>query len=148
MVKKPNWSSHPYSNYRHLNLMTKPDHYLLPNMANLISNLKNTRIFSKLGILKGCFQLLMHLDSVQKPTVITFLIRAPPPDFVGKCRVVEGALIHLFENFENNKSFTQEDVIINILICKSAKINLNSLSITPYCSRQIALLCSLNTGIT
>ena len=50
---------------------------------------------------------------------------------VGKRRVVEGALIHLLETFENNKSFTQEDVITNILICKSAKINLNSFSIAP-----------------
>ena len=50
---------------------------------------------------------------------------------VGRRRVVEGALIQLLETFENNKSFTQDDVITNILICKSAKINLNSLPTTP-----------------
>ena len=37
---------------------------------------------------------------------------------VGRCRVVEGTLIQLL-------------VITNILICKSAKINLNSLSTAP-----------------
>ena len=50
---------------------------------------------------------------------------------VGRRRVVKGALIQLLETFENNKSFTQEDVVTNILICKSAKINLNSLSTAP-----------------
>ena len=50
---------------------------------------------------------------------------------VGRRRVVEGDLIQLLETFENNKSFTQEDVITNILICKSAKANLNSLSTAP-----------------
>ena len=45
---------------------------------------------------------------------------------VGRRRVVEGALINLLDVFENNKSFTQEDVFLDYLVCKSLNINLNS----------------------
>ena len=38
-------------------------------------------------------------------------------------RLVEGALIDLKDTFENNKSFTQENSIINYMICKILKID-------------------------
>ena len=50
---------------------------------------------------------------------------------IGKRRVVEGALIGLFDTFKNNKAFTQEDSITNWLICKSLNIDVSSFSITP-----------------
>ena len=44
---------------------------------------------------------------------------------VSERRVVEGALIGLGNSMEGNKSFTQEDVFINYLVCRSAIKNFN-----------------------
>ena len=44
---------------------------------------------------------------------------------VGMRRVVEDALICLLKTFDNNKSFTQESISINKLVCLGAKINLD-----------------------
>lgn len=45
MVRNP-------GDYRCLNLQTVPDHYLLPNMANLTSQLNGASIFSKVDLFK------------------------------------------------------------------------------------------------
>lgn len=45
----------PCDDYRHLILITEPDHYPLPNMADLTSNLHEAKVFSKLDLLKGYF---------------------------------------------------------------------------------------------
>ena len=50
---------------------------------------------------------------------------------VGRRRVVEGALINVLDTFENNKSFTQDDFILDFLVIKTLKINLSSFSTTP-----------------
>ena len=56
---------------------------------------------------------------------------------VGKRRVIEGALISLLKTFENNKSFTQEDIFLNYLICKSLGIKIESFC-TPPISRAFS----------
>ena len=50
---------------------------------------------------------------------------------VGRRRVVEGALINVLDTFENNKSFTQDDFILDFLVINTLKINLSSFSTTP-----------------
>lgn len=55
LVQKPVGIWRPCDDYRHLNLITEPDHYPLPNMADLTSNLHEAKVFSKLDLLKGYF---------------------------------------------------------------------------------------------
>ena len=57
---------------------------------------------------------------------------------IGKRRVVEGAVINLIDTFDNNKSFTQEDIFINRLVCQSTKINFHELNAAP--SAQVVSL--------
>ena len=57
---------------------------------------------------------------------------------VGKRRVVEGALINLANTFDNNKAFTQEDKFTNLLVCKTARIDLTDFNSTP--SAQVSSL--------
>ena len=49
----------------------------------------------------------------------------------GKRRVVEGAFICLFDTFDNNKPFTNEDFITNFLICKSLRLDFNYFRTIP-----------------
>ncbi|ROT85278.1 Transposon Ty3-I Gag-Pol polyprotein [Penaeus vannamei] len=48
LVRKPEGTWRPCGDYRRLNLITEPDHYPLPNMADLTSNLHGAKVFSKL----------------------------------------------------------------------------------------------------
>ena len=50
---------------------------------------------------------------------------------IGKRRVVEGALIGLLDTFDNNKAFTSEDPITNLLIIQSLNIKLNPFIAAP-----------------
>ena len=50
---------------------------------------------------------------------------------IGKRRVVEGALIGLLNTFDNNKAFTSEDPLTNLLIIQSLNINLNPFIAAP-----------------
>ena len=71
MVRKPDGTWRPCGDYRRLNLITVPDHYPLPNMADLMSSLHGARVFSKLDLLKGYFQVPVHPDDVSKTAIIT-----------------------------------------------------------------------------
>ena len=71
MVEKSDGSWRPCGDYRRLNLITEPDHYPLPNMADLTSNLHGAKIFTKLDLLKGYFQIPIHPDDVPKTAIIT-----------------------------------------------------------------------------
>ena len=71
LVPKADGTWRPCGDYRRLNMVTEPDRYPLPNMADLISNLHGSKIFSKLDLLKGYFQVPVHPDDVPKTAVIT-----------------------------------------------------------------------------
>ena len=71
LVQKTDGTWRPCGDYRRLNLITEPDHYPLPNMADLVSNLHGARIFSKLDLLKGYFQVPVYPEDVPKTAVIT-----------------------------------------------------------------------------
>ena len=53
MVTKKDGSFSPCGDYRHLNNITKPDHYPLPNIQDITSFLSGAKIFSKLDLTKG-----------------------------------------------------------------------------------------------
>jgi len=72
MVKKSDGKSwRPCGDYRRLNLITEPDHYPLPNMADLTTSFSGAKIFSKLDLLKGYFQVPVHPDDINKTAIIT-----------------------------------------------------------------------------
>jgi len=71
LVRKPEGTWRPCGDYRRLNLITEPDHYPLPNMADLTSNLHGAKVFSKLDLLKGYFQVPVYPEDIPKTAVIT-----------------------------------------------------------------------------
>nr|BDT63073.1 MAG: reverse transcriptase [Trachysalambria curvirostris nimavirus] len=62
MVRKSAESWRPCGDYRRLNLITEPDHY---------RNIGTTRVFSKLDLLKGYFQVSVHPEDVPKTAIVT-----------------------------------------------------------------------------
>ena len=71
MVKKPDGSWRPCGDYRRLNVKTEPDHYPLPNIADITNELDGAKYFTKLDLLKGYFQVPVHAADVPKTAIIT-----------------------------------------------------------------------------
>ena len=68
MVKKDDGTWQPCGDYRHLNTVTKPDRYPIPNMQDLTARLHGCTIFSKLDLKKGYYQVpVNHQDIRQMP---------------------------------------------------------------------------------
>ena len=63
---------------------------------------------------------------------------------VGKRRIIEGPLIGICNTFKNNKAFTQEDEITNLLILKSNEIDINNFAshLLPGLSLSLSLSLS------
>jgi hypothetical protein len=62
MVRKPDGSWRPCSDYRRLNLVTIPDSYPLPNMMDFAA---------KVDLRKGYHQIPMHARDIAKTAIIT-----------------------------------------------------------------------------
>ena len=71
LVPKPDGAWRPCGDYRRLNLQTEPDHYPLPNISDLTTQLDGAKVFSKLDLLKGYFQIPVNPDDVDKTAIIT-----------------------------------------------------------------------------
>lgn len=71
MTPKADGTLRPCGDYRNLNKQTEPDHYPVPNMADLINSLHGAKVFSKLDLLKGYFQVPVHPEDVPKTAIIT-----------------------------------------------------------------------------
>ena len=71
MVKKPDGSWRPCGDYRCLNTQTVPDRYPLPNVADFTSRLNGCKIFTKLDLTKGYYQVPMNKGDIPKTAVIT-----------------------------------------------------------------------------
>ena len=71
IVTKKDGSLRPCDDYRRLNMVTKPDHYPLPNIADVTTYLHGAKKFSKLDLLKGYYQVLMHPDDIPKTAITT-----------------------------------------------------------------------------
>ncbi|XP_076069213.1 uncharacterized protein LOC143041265 [Oratosquilla oratoria] len=61
----------PCEDYRRLNNKTEPDHYPLPNIADITSFLHATKVFSNLDLLKGYYKVPMHPEDIPKTAVAT-----------------------------------------------------------------------------
>ena len=71
MVPKDGEEWRPCGDYRTLNAATVPDTYPLPHVADLTAKLHGKRIFSKIDLLKGFYQIPMHPADVPKTCVVT-----------------------------------------------------------------------------
>ena len=71
MVEKSNGSWRPCGNYRQLNLVTKRDMYPPPHMEDLSAQLAGKKVFSKLDLRKGYYQVPVAPQDVPKTAVIT-----------------------------------------------------------------------------
>ena len=71
MTPKKDGTWRPCGDYRRLNLITEPDHYAMPNISDLTSSVSTSRVFSKLDLLKGYFQMPANLDDVPKTAITT-----------------------------------------------------------------------------
>jgi hypothetical protein len=71
MVRKADGSWRPCGDYRRLNLVTQPDKYPVPNIQDLSSRLHGCRIFSKLDLRKGYYQIPMAAKDIPKTAMIT-----------------------------------------------------------------------------
>jgi hypothetical protein len=61
----------PCGDYRRLNLVTRPDKYPVPNMTDLAARLHGCKVFSKLDLKKGYYQVPVRAEDVPKTAVIT-----------------------------------------------------------------------------
>ena len=71
IVTKKDGSLRPCGDYQRLNMVTEPDHYPLPNIADVTTYLHGAKIFSKLDLLKGYYQVPMHPDDIPKTAITT-----------------------------------------------------------------------------
>ena len=71
IVRKKDGSIRPCGDYRRLNTKTEPDHYPLPNIADVTSFLHGATIFSKLDLMKGYYQIPMHPEDIPKTAITT-----------------------------------------------------------------------------
>ena len=71
LVQKKDGSLRPCGDYRRLNMITEPDHYPLPNIADITSFLHGAKIFSTLDLLKGYFQVPMNPADIPKTAITT-----------------------------------------------------------------------------
>ena len=71
IVTKKDDSLRPCGDYRRLNMATEPNHYPLPNIADVTTYLHGAKIFSKLNLLKGYYQVPMYPDDIPKTAITT-----------------------------------------------------------------------------
>ena len=71
MVKKNDGSYRPCGDFRRLNTITEPDHYPLPNIADITNVLGKAKIFSKIDLLKGYNQVPIHPSGIPKTAICT-----------------------------------------------------------------------------
>lgn len=71
LVRKKDGSLRFCIDYRHLNLVTKPDVFPLPRMDDLLDQLGRSKFFSTLDLAHGYWQVKMHPDSCEKTAFTT-----------------------------------------------------------------------------
>ena len=71
LVPKTDGTLRPCGDYRRLNNVTIPDCYAPPAMVDVFASIHGAKVFSKLDLLKGYFQVPVHPDDVEKTAIIT-----------------------------------------------------------------------------
>jgi hypothetical protein len=71
MMRKADGGWRPCGDFRQLNLITEPDQYPLPRLDDLVGRLKGCKIFSKLDLKQGYYQIPMSSAYISKTAIIT-----------------------------------------------------------------------------
>ncbi len=71
MVRKPDGSWRPYSDYRRLNIITIPDAYPMPTVMDFSAGMSGCTIFSKVDLRKGYHKIPMNAKDICKTVIIT-----------------------------------------------------------------------------
>ena len=71
LVRKKDGSLRFCIDYRHLNLVTKPDVFPLPRLDDLLDQLGQSKFFSTLDLASGYWQVKVHPDAREKTAFIT-----------------------------------------------------------------------------
>ena len=71
LVPKSDGTLRPCGDYRRLNNVTVPDRYSPPDITDIFSCIQHAKVFSKLDLLKGYFQIPVHRDDIEKTAIIT-----------------------------------------------------------------------------
>ena len=71
MVPKPNGKWRPCGDYRRLNNNTIDDRYPLPHIHDFNAQLQNSRVYSKIDLVRGYHQIPMSEESIPKTAIIT-----------------------------------------------------------------------------
>ena len=71
MVKKSDGSWRPCGDYRRLNTVTVPDRYPLPSVSDFSARISGSKVFSKLDLQKGYYQVPMRDRDILKTAVVT-----------------------------------------------------------------------------
>jgi hypothetical protein len=71
MVPKKDGTWRPCGDFRRLNLVTEPDVYPLPNILDFADRLSGCRVFSKIDLRKGYWQVPVRPEDRQKTAVVT-----------------------------------------------------------------------------
>jgi hypothetical protein len=71
MVPKKDGSWRPCGDYRHLNLVTTPDKYPIPNMQDLSNGLHGCTVYSKIDNVMGYHQIPVATEDIPKTAFIT-----------------------------------------------------------------------------
>ncbi len=71
MVMKKDGMWRPCGDFRCLNLVTDPDTNPLPNMLDFSARVAGCKVFSKIDLRKGYYQIPMHLADIRKTAICT-----------------------------------------------------------------------------
>lgn len=71
LVPKSKNEWRPCGDYRALNKVTEPDRYPVPHIHDIASNLHGKKIFSKIDLVKGYFQIPVEEKDIPKTAIIT-----------------------------------------------------------------------------
>ena len=63
----PQW----VNDYRHLNRLTVPDNYPLPQINNILVDCAKGKIWGKIDMMNSFFQTLVHLDNIKYTAMLT-----------------------------------------------------------------------------
>ena len=61
----------PLGDYCALNKVTTPDSYSIPHIHNFMSTLHGSAIFSKLDLIRACYQIPMEPANIHKTAITT-----------------------------------------------------------------------------
>ena len=71
MVPKSSGGWRPCGDFRHLSASTTADRYPVLHIQDFTANLAGARIFSRIGLVHGYYQIPVHTDDIPKMAIIT-----------------------------------------------------------------------------